>query len=919
MLITYCLLMGIVVPGHCLTIEADSVVSGANALYTLIVAVGFFMILRAIAQAVDRLSVSTTGVIDSSKLCVDTLTKHADELGVEVKTTMRWVKYGTVITSSAACLAALFPWISGPLSWIFVGTKSRYDMVPEAWRPRAQRWNKLGTLLTAVLATVGFVVVPMMGWAKANKKFGPMLEMLRNFPMLTWLIDWVHDYMAGEATVDDIPDHATAFARGVPVTTSRSDFQWSTGQRDDDLSGECNSSTCGGDDCTDGECFCSCHIADEREEAAQSTASEEKLEGKGGLGSKAQQYLRKNQKIFTRSQEESYESRVERTKAAFSSDEEEEEKSDDDEPSEEHIRKWQARSKALKEFLVKAGASEVAHQAQCKADEISPEKPKSSKPISQEELQRLRDEYRRGTKAHHWVPTAVKRNSETPKSPPPPIVHLRNCRFSRCHPNSCSEECKPLRRGVAMVQEGVTVAHPDDDGEIELDLRSTVVDDEEAHVRVATMNTYWGMFVAHPKVVKLARAYLVVRNHFAVHWPKYYYAVMFFITTLSAVYMYKVRHRSGNTDEEEEVKEKDEEDVHIPEARGTRFRPNKTTTSRRGKVGRWVKGTWVPSGGTEKDIDDPEFEEELERRFGYNQGDYHEEGFKEMKEKTIKGLEELYGPHWKSVLVGSAVVGSVAGLKLAHAHHAGRFRPEAGQRVRPETGAKEDHQEPIPPATEKVANVARRWRRQSSVRVTPSEVRRWQKGKVKASLEPMEKESKFGKVRFNWKNCAASVYKLRYDGQFTSTATRVANWVVGPLHSRQGGQPSVTNVSVNSLLKREMIPIAEDLGIYYHGGTVPGPKFVLRPPKNEMVYHLGYSEGDQVEPDMSAGLCSDQGLYDAATTFGHCGGPVIAVSDGALVGFHIAGGQIANKFIPITKELAEKLTSVGPTLSGSLF
>jgi len=89
----------------------------------------------------------------------------------------------------------------------------------------------------------------------------------------------------------------------------------------------------------------------------------------------------------------------------------------------------------------------------------------------------------------------------------------------------------------------------------------------------------------------------------------------------------------------------------------------------------------------------------------------------------------------------------------------------------------------------------------------------------------------------------------------------------------------------------------------------------MRPPKDELVMQMGFTDPKQVEPAFGVGFCSAKGLYDAPTEFGDCGGPVISCVDGALVGFHIAGATMINRFIPMSAELAARLKSTETSLA----
>jgi hypothetical protein len=178
-------------------------------------------------------------------------------------------------------------------------------------------------------------------------------------------------------------------------------------------------------------------------------------------------------------------------------------------------------------------------------------------------------------------------------------------------------------------------------------------------------------------------------------------------------------------------------------------------------------------------------------------------------------------------------------------------------------------------------------------------------------------ETLLGKSKLKYTDFAGKVMKMTYSGQCSSTATVVGDKVVVPLHSYvEGATPGVTNSATTVELRGEVYPVAEDLGVYLHRGTIKrAATWRMRPPKCEIVMQLGFTDPEQIEPAMGFGFCSAGGLYNAPTEFGDCGGPVIACADGCLVGFHIAGSSEVNRFIPMTAELADRLKSTETSLA----
>jgi len=143
---------------------------------------------------------------------------------------------------------------------------------------------------------------------------------------------------------------------------------------------------------------------------------------------------------------------------------------------------------------------------------------------------------------------------------------------------------------------------------------------------------------------------------------------------------------------------------------------------------------------------------------------------------------------------------------------------------------------------------------------------------------------------------------------------------VVPLHSHdENADVKIVNSGHSALITTELIPIADDLGVYYHGGVIKPSSWKIRVPENEQVVLIGYTDPEQIDPHISVGFCSAEGLYDASSDVGDCGGAVIACKDGALVGFHIAGGKLVNRFVPVTPKMVDALKANRPTLTSMNF
>jgi len=180
------------------------------------------------------------------------------------------------------------------------------------------------------------------------------------------------------------------------------------------------------------------------------------------------------------------------------------------------------------------------------------------------------------------------------------------------------------------------------------------------------------------------------------------------------------------------------------------------------------------------------------------------------------------------------------------------------------------------------------------------------------------KEAALGKVIIDpkmEKAIKSKVYKSLYNGQVLSSATAIAGKICVPLHSFvEGAEPSVSNFITNvKLRKGEIFPVAKDLGFYKTYGQIPRPSkpWTMREVREggEQIMAVFFADPEDQEPSISVGFASPNGLHDAATKEGACAGAIVAVADGALVGWPIGGGEHVNKFIPMTESIAKALLS----------
>jgi len=126
------------------------------------------------------------------------------------------------------------------------------------------------------------------------------------------------------------------------------------------------------------------------------------------------------------------------------------------------------------------------------------------------------------------------------------------------------------------------------------------------------------------------------------------------------------------------------------------------------------------------------------------------------------------------------------------------------------------------------------------------------------------------------------------------------------------------NAHASAEIKGELFPTSEDGGVFLTHATVKAGKLTFRPPKNEAVMLVSYTSSEQIEPELAVGFASADGLATYPSIDGDCGG-LVAVSDGAVVGTHIAGGLEVNRFEPITEDRVKRWKANSAQLDSMLF
>jgi hypothetical protein len=734
--------------------------------------------------------------------------------------------------------------------------KSYCGMVPEGWKDRktfeAQDANKYGFLLSTILATLMFVGVPLFGFAKSYKMFDAPMRILEKLPYMTWLVDWIARWTAGEATMDDIPEDVQEFAKGKESRRNAGLYSGmgpgvSSKNKTHDQEC-CEADHKDGGRCSDGECYCKCHVDEEKSDAnsiiEECTDGDPGLECTGGLGSKAQAWVRNNQRVFVRSQDESIDSRRERLDA---------------------------------EFGPKISESQQS-------------------PIRPEE---------KGKEKEVEKTTEKRKCTECG-------IELSPYSIAVC--NLCLKKKYAMKVAESSGQEIVLVEPLKNESIFGFDFCGS----KELILWLVTK-----------EMLKEAWDYARMRSvqvydHVSNHKAKYLAGAMGVITVGAALAAFLL---------------KDEDTPSwISEGKAARHSRTRVAPDRwSGKGGR--KKNYIPSGSTEEDLDAQDIAEERyereqeERERAQDLEDRYREEEQRAADKRRdfrNAQEENECIHFASCPTMPMKIDAKAECHTAcGGHHCAHFatcipKNETTESLTPvarklfELKAKH-----LDSALPRYA-VARNLRSVRKAKTTPKTYthKEFLAFKHLQSVNPitMTEESLLGKTRTIHTDVASHVFKVLYDGQMTSTGTIVADKLVVPLHSHQvGGSVTIVNPKTSVQIKGEIIPIADDLGVFVHGGLVKAKAWTFEVPTTGIAMQLGYSAPAQVEPSHGVGFYSSSGLYDAPTEAGNCGGPVVSCMTGALLGFHIAGSDNVNRFIPLTTELIQKLKASAPVLKAMLF
>jgi len=863
-------------------------------------------LIYALTNAVGLLS---TGV---SNLLITT-NKMIPIIVGEVKSYMRVMKVAAAVTAGCHLFESVTTLLGLPfkaLRYLFGGDTCGY--VHES-KEGVQKYNKYGTLISAVLAALIFVAAPMLGFMRAYKMFDPIKRCLENLPYVTWLIDWLSAVCNGTATADDIPASVRAFQSGVEVPVGTGGYMYSTG-RESDGKVSCDVGMCKRHEkCDDNLCYCRCHIEDEKKEAEIAVACDDPREGTMGLGTKAQHLLRRNQMTFVKSQEEPIESRRERLEKLADDTIKEQDRRDDLERQ--HKFALFEKSKKKKEDLEAMAKEKAAENLEINLSIIKQSLGKNLEPPPL-----VVDE-----------PDEVKEKKQGLEG-----EYLGECPH-------CLTELIETEKEKCLCCGGMLAEKHPSPTEIAPFLKVILSPEPKTWFGETLAVIQEGVGIGYGAVQTIANPFL---SHVRLHREWYISGTVALIGALAAI-AYAISKKNS-------VEWEDEAGGNNRN-RSIRYTPVDRTRTRghRGKG----KHAHLVSGGDEHDLDaasiaeeralqqneelDRAYEIEIEeedrrarvKKHGLTGWDDTSEDKSTRKERAYKRRhreEETECCHYKACPKQLPIDAChkcntfCGGVNCVH--WAG-CKPTEVLESLPKIAVKQEKLKDkwFPPQRDPSVIVARRRNALRAAKMKEYSHTAQQERQFKALATRLGKryerpESLLGKEKLLYSIMANRVFKLYQNDVFTSSATCIGDKVFVPLHSHEDtDNVKISNATTTVKLGGEVVPIADDLGIYFHNGTVKPVATKMRPPKNEMVMVIGFHDPDQVEPSCGVGFASSTGLYNAPTMPGDCASPVVACDDGAVVGWHIAGSQDVNRFIPVTEEIIKRARATKPVLNSMLF
>lgn len=800
------------------------------------------------------------------------------------------------------------------------GVKQAFDSMPCGMEqqhrgPKVQKYNKFAVLASTVLATVGFIGIPLFGFAKANKWMDPILRMLERVPYVTWLIDWLYAYTAGEASADDIPDSVSDIRDGHGLS-----FDGGASRR-----AEC--SECG-------NYLCRCDSPDEEED-------EKHLPPEEGATPATLHALTKEQ---MQDHKESFET-LKKTRGKNlkpgtltwtkggplqSSDRlaglEVPSKAPipfskfDECPVCRHMLKPKANSMCIrcreefdasdkgKDKEVVPELSSVTEATLAKAFEESfaiaqaggePEKVLAEQVSWAEQVD---EAVANGELEPEEVLLLIKPGRCRPKTRVlDPVV---DARLKRKRKNSVKKE---NRGKIQMEKQGWPFDAPFGSifGGLRRGTRYASGSSERPVVvppPPLAVDQWYDNFMPSESFAQQASDFV---DKSVVYMKEHKSIIGLAAASLFAVLGAAVAAGficKGNDENQVEWSLEGGDAHKNKKGRGAkkdtrRIKYKQTPTARR--LFRPNEQYKKVSGETE-DVDDIK---------GFDELDY--EVPSELKERgrkreTVQSKRQKIFKkeciHYKDScprqlpVSASQVCGEDCGGRHC-VHFAGcEFTPWSKESHEIRDAMREMRDDMLPEVESPKVVAARRRA------VYRARQRRYTYTSKNVAQLGMVKESMLGKVKLNYRKYANCVYKYRVNGQFVQTAVVFGDKVHTTLHGYHEGEQEVANFNRVASLPDKIYPTSEDGGVFFHHGVLKGENFQFRPPKNEMAMLISYTSGDESEPNVSVGQISADGYSNFASAKGDCGGIVVAVDDGKIVGTHVAGGKQCNKFEPVTEE-----------------
>jgi len=852
----------------------------ANAISTLIWACMLGLVLYSLSRAITKFAKAFLHIANAFSAALTTLSAALattlgvinTKLGVLVDAYieyLKWMKVISLITAVATSVNSLIGLIRLPFSLFSKAascSSSFCRMSPEgkyaSGKYSAQNTNRYGFLVSTVLATCMFIFVPLWGFSKSFKCFEAPMRILEKLPYVTWLIDFMRDWSEGEATAADIPEDIHEFAKGKETRRQPQglfDFGYGTSH----LKKEHDTETCENDvknlgKCGDGECYCKCHIKEEAEDA-QSTIGEIAEGVEDVLENKAG-LGSKARAYITKNQIPFVRSQSE------------------------PIESRQERLAAEAQLCERCGGDSKGKKIcfECFA--------KTKTTLTNEEKAKVKERLCK----------------ECENSLEATSISV----YEKCIAKKVDEKMKLNPEGLELnfsgwfVREKILWA-------VCQELGLEIAD----YLRIRA--TQFWCHVKDHKVVYAASAMTAIAVIVA--------AVKIFVSDEDDMPM----SLTGPTGEILEGRTSRRNRVTMAPKQYASRRGGDRSRSGQARQSR----NYVPSGGAEQDLDDFDTvsneryereQEERERALALEQ-EYQER--KRDKEQQWKEKEQNECVHYANCpTMPMNIDAKNACNKACGGHHCAHFagctpvaeKPEGLPRKVKELQMKHFPVERKPVEVARAARVIRRAQRNGH-HYTAEEKKQFDAVKRRTVVH-MSSESLLGKTRQIHRDVASHVFKAFYDGEMTSSATIVADKVVVPLHSHIDGKSvSIGNATASAKLRGEIIPIADDLGVFYHYGAVSTKGWKMEVPTTGICMQLGFKSQDEIEPSHGVGFYSSSGLYDAPTEAGNCAGPVVSCTTGALIGFHIAGSDNVNRFIPLTEQLIQRLKMSEPVLTSSLF